>query len=133
MEIIGYIGFLILVFFAVMWTIGIRLKLDLGVPTIIGALFFMISVIVLGLGGYNKLHSYWLIVVGFALVPLLGFIGGYFRPIFEIFRLISSIYSGIIRIGIPKEKIKAAQDLDLKQQIEEFSSKMEKKKQDKNK
>ena len=39
MEIIGYIGYAVLLALAASWTLGVRVKLDAEVSTILGAFF----------------------------------------------------------------------------------------------
>lgn len=127
MDILGYIGFAVLIFLAVTWTIGVRVKLDAGVHTIAGALFFLVAAIILGVSGANKLHSLWIIPSGFILALLLSLLAVHVRPVFGLFRLLASAFAGIVRVGIPAEKIKAAQDAGLRATIDEWASEMEKK------
>ncbi len=48
MQILGYIGYALLVFFAVTGAIAVRVQLGLGLFTIMGALFYMVAAILLG-------------------------------------------------------------------------------------
>ena len=127
MDILGYIGFAVLIFLAVTWTIGVRAKLDAGVHTIIGALFFLVAAIVLGVSGANKLHSLWVIPSGFILALLLSLLAAHVPPVFSLFRLLASAFASIVRVGIPTEKVKAAQDAGLRATMDEWASQMEKK------
>jgi hypothetical protein len=127
-DIFGYIGFIVLIFLAITWTVGVRVKLDAGVHTIIGALFFLVAAIVLGVSGANKLHSLWIIPAGFILTAYLSLLAVYVPPVFSLFRLLASVFAAIVRVGIPAEKIKAAQDEGLKVTIDKWASQMEKKK-----
>lgn len=127
MEILGYIGFAVLIFLAVTWTIGVRIKLDAGVQTIIGALFFLVAAVILAVSGANKLHSLWIIPSGFILALLLSLLAVHVPPIFSLFRFLASVFAGIVRVGIPAEKIRAAQDVGLRATIDEWASKMEQK------
>jgi len=127
MDILGYIGFAVLIFLAVTWTIGVRAKLDAGAHTIIGALFFLVAAIVLGVSGANKLHSLWVIPSGFILALLLSLLVVHVPPVFSLFRLLASAFASIVRVGIPAEKVKAAQDAGLRATMDEWASQMEKK------
>ena len=127
MDILGYIGYAVLIFLAVVWTIFVRIKLDAGVHTITGALFFLVAAIVLGVLGANKIHSLWIIPSGYILSLLLSILAVHLPPVFSLFRFLASAFAGIIRIGIPAEKIKVAQDSGLKTAIDEWFSKREKK------
>lgn len=125
MQILGYIGYAILIYFALTWTLGVRVKLGVGLFTIMGALFYMVAAILLGVLGINKLHSWWLLPSGFIFVRLCTFILATHVPLlYSLVKILGSIYAGIIRIGIPSEKIKAAQHADAMETIERvFSNK----------
>jgi len=127
MDILGYIGFAVLILLAVTWTIGVRVKLDVGVHTIVGALFFLVAAIILGVSGVNKLHSLWIIPSGFILALLLSLLAVHVPPVFSLVRLLASAFASIVRVGIPAEKIKAIQDAGLRATIDEWASQMEKK------
>lgn len=127
MEIVGSIGFAALILLAAIWTLGVRVKLDAGTHTIFGALFFLVGAIALGISSADKLHSLWIIPAGFIFSVLLGLIVGYAPFLFGPFKLLSSVFAGIVRIGIPAHKIKAAQEAGLKASIEEFVSTAERK------
>ncbi|MHC4618961.1 MAG: hypothetical protein ACYTEQ_14555, partial [Planctomycetota bacterium] len=73
MRILGYVGYTILIFFAVTWALGVRVKLGAGLFTIMGALFYTVAAILLGVLGINKLHSWWLLPSGFIFVMLCTF------------------------------------------------------------
>jgi hypothetical protein len=60
MQILGYIGYAILILFATTWTLSVRIKLGAGLFTIVGVLFYVVAAIFLGVFGINKLHSWWL-------------------------------------------------------------------------
>ncbi len=125
MQIFGYAGYTILIFFAITWTLGVRVKLGSGLFTIMGALFYMVAAILLGLLGINKLHSWWLLPSGFIFVRLCTFILATRVPLlYNLVKILGSVYVGIIRIGIPSDKIKAAQHADAMETIERvFSNK----------
>lgn len=124
MEILGYTGFAVLIFLAVTWTIGVRVKLDAGVHTILGALFFLTATVILTVSGANKLHALWLIPSGFILPLLVSLLALRVPLVFGIFRFVGSVFAGIVRVGISPEKIKAAQEAGLRASIEEFASKV---------
>ena len=125
MQILGYIGYVILIFFAVTWTLGVRVKLGAGLFTIMGALFYMVAAILLGVLGINKLHSWWILPSGFLFVRLCVFILANRVPLlYSLVKIFGATYAGIIRIGIPSNKIKAAQHADAVETIERvFSNK----------
>ena len=113
MHIFGYIGYAILIFFAATWTLGVRVKLGAGLFTIMGALFYMVAAILLGVFGINKLHSWWLLPSGFIFVMLCTFILAHRVPLlYSLVKIFGSVYAGIARIGIPSEKIRNAQRRD---------------------
>ncbi|HIJ70913.1 MAG TPA: hypothetical protein HPP87_06070 [Planctomycetes bacterium] len=110
MQILGYVGYTILIFFAITWTLGVRVKLGAGLFTIMGALFYMVSAILLGVFGINKLHSWWLLPSGFIFVMLCTFILAHRVPLlYSLVKIFGSVYAGIVRIGIPSEKIRNEQ------------------------
>lgn len=121
MEILGYVVYAVLCFLAVTWTIGVRVKLDAGVPTIFGALFFLVSAVVLAILEINKLHSLWLIPAGFAVSAFVAPIALSIPVISLPFRIPASIFAGIVRVGIPSHKIKAAQEAGMREAIEQFA------------
>ena len=119
MQIFGYVGYTILIFFAITWTLGVRVKLGAGLFTIMGALFYMVSTILLGMLGINKLHSWWLVPSGFVFVRLCAFILATRVPLLHnLIKILGSVYAGIVRIGIPSNKIKAAQHANAMETIE---------------
>ena len=125
MEILGYVGYAILIFFAVTWALGIRVKLGVGLFTIMGALFYMVAAILLGVLGINKLHSWWILPSGFICVMICTFILFVRIPLlYSLVKILGSVYAGIIQVGIPSEKIKAAQYAEAMENIERvFSNK----------
>ncbi len=126
MEILGYIGFAALLLLAVTWTIGVRVRLGAGIGVILGALFFVVAAIVLGVSGANKLHSLWIVPTGFLLsVYIQGLLPVHAPAVFQVFRYLGSAFANIVRVGIPAERIKAALDADRKAQIDAFFSKTE--------
>lgn len=98
MEVLGYVAYGVLVVLALTWSLGVRMKPDLGVHTIAGALSFAVSAILLPLSGANLLHAIWLIALGFAVpvaVMLVFLIPALYKPI----RLVASMYAILLRIG----------------------------------
>ena len=121
MQLFGYIGYAILIFFAVTWTLGVRVKLGAELSTIMGALFFVVAAILLGVLGINKLHSWWLLPTGFVFTMLCIFILANRVPLlYNLVKILGSLYARIIRIGIPSNKIKAAQYADTWNTIEKM-------------
>lgn len=119
MQILGYIGYAVLIFFALTWTLGVRVELQVGLHTVMGALFYMIAAILLAVLGMNKLHSWWLLPSGFIFVILCTLILSARIPLlYSGVKILGSIYAAIIRMGIPSEKITAAQRADAMETIE---------------
>jgi hypothetical protein len=84
-----------------------------------GALFYMVAAIFLGVLGINKMHSWWLLPSWFIFVVVCTFILYAHIPLlYSIVKILGSIYARIIRIGIPSEKITAAQHADAIEIIE---------------
>lgn len=110
MDVVGYIAFAILIFLAVTWTIGVRTQLDAGTHTIIGALFFLVSVLVLAVSGASKVHAIWLVPAGFIVPFIIVFLGNISHVLLFPFRLIAGPFANIVRIGIPTEWRAAAQN-----------------------
>ncbi|MBL63798.1 MAG: hypothetical protein CMI30_10375 [Opitutae bacterium] len=110
MEVLGYIGYGVLVFFAVAWTFCVRTQLAAGLHTIMGALFFVVSAILIGVLEINKLHSWWVLPSGFVIVMICTVILSTEIPLLSSFvRYLGSIYASLVRIGIPAGKVSAAQ------------------------
>jgi hypothetical protein len=123
MQILGYVGYTLLIFFAVTWTLGVRVKLGAGLFTIMGALFYMVAALLLGVFGINKLHSWWLLPLGFTFVMLCTIIVAHRVPLlYSIVKILGSVYAGIVRIGIPSDIIKAVQTADAKDTVERWAS-----------
>ncbi len=113
MQIIGYISYGVLIFFAIAWTRGVRTELGLGIPTILGAWFYVIAAIALYILEIPKIHSLWLLPSGFAFVMLCNFIiSAKISLLSGILKMVGSLYASIIRIGISKEQIELAQHMD---------------------
>lgn len=123
MEILGYIGFVALIFLAVTWTIAVRVQLGIGVPSILGALFFLVAAIALTISGANKIHSFWIIPAGFGLTLFVALLSVHVPIVFGLFRLVASAFAVIVRVGIPEEKIKAALEADLRAAVARWREK----------
>ena len=110
MQTLGYVGYGILIFFAVTWTLGVRTKLDSGLHTILGALFYVVAAVLVDLLGVSKLHSWWLIPGGFAFVIICSIIISAQVPVlYPLIKFLGSSYAKLIRLGVPSQKIAAAQ------------------------
>ena len=121
MQIIGYISYGVLIFFAIAWTRGVRTELGLGIPTILGALFFVIAAIALYMLEIPKIHSLWLLPSGFVFVMLCTFILSAKIPLLSgILIMVGSLYASLVRIGIPKEQIETAQHLSNVEVVENW-------------
>jgi ankyrin repeat protein len=116
LDILGYIGYAILIILAVTWTIGVRVKLGASIFVIVGALFFLSSAIIVGISGVNKLHSWWIVPSGFIFMLLIArvyvFLKFHIPILSRLINLIASIFANIVRIGISSEKIRDAQRRD---------------------
>ena len=124
MEILGYIGYIVLIFFASTWTMGVRIKLDLALPTALGALFFTSATVLLWVFEVDKIHSWWVLPSGFAFSMFCLFILSARVPVLsDLIKFIGSLYMGLIRIGISQEKVKHAQYVSNMQNIEKWASK----------
>lgn len=109
MIILSYIGYSILVIFALTWALGVRYKFSLVSNLIIVSLYYVTACIYLPMSDLSLNHSWWIIPSGF----LLGFILFPFMsiPFFShLIRLVASVYAGILRIGIPASEIARIRD-----------------------
>jgi len=122
MEILGYIGYGLLLFFAVTWNLGVRTQLSAGIGAIMGALFYTSAAIVVPLCDINLLHSWWLIPAGFVILPFIGVLIVNVPIALLLFRSIAYIYSSIIRVGISPERIQHALHADAHRQVNQFMS-----------
>ena len=124
MQIIGYISYGVLIFFAIAWTRGVRTELGLGIPTILGAWFYVIAAIALYILEIPKIHSLWLLPSGFVFVMLCTFILSAKIPLLSgTLKMVGSLYASTIRIGISKEKIKLAQHMDNMEAVRNWQKK----------
>ena len=122
MEILGYVAYVLLIFLAITWALGVRLKLGVSIATIFGSLFFTISAIIIPISKASLLNAIWIIPVGFLFPLLLSFFSR-FKIISYPLVFLSSIYAGILRLGINKNKIKKAQDESNLEAVEKWSEK----------
>ena len=127
METIGYIGYAALLVLAATWTLGVRVKLNAGVNTILGALFFVVGAVMLGVSGADKLHSLWVIPTGFIFAILMAYVSAYVPLLFDPFRLLASLFARVVRVGIPAHQIREAQEAGLKASVEKWASEREEK------
>lgn len=112
---IGYLGYTILIFFAVTGIIYIRTKYDAGFWIIFSSLLFIIAAIILPLLKINFLHSLWIVPSIFIITLIIPYIFAYDIPVLKHFiKTAGNIYAGIIRIGLDKDMINSkAKELDM--------------------
>ena len=127
MEILGWAGYVLLVFLAIMWAVGVRLKLGAGIPVIITSLFFSLSALIIPIGGISLIHSLWVIPLGYLVCLVVGYIIPKSRFLAKFFIFIGSIYAIIIRIGIDENKIRQALTKDAFDSVENWAKKRESK------
>lgn len=127
MNILGYFAYAALIFMAVTWTVGVRVKLGTSIYTTFGALFYLVSAIIVGVSSINKLHSLWLIPTGFILVQICSMVAIRIQPLLYLIKILSSAFAMIVRLGIPASEIEAAQDADSRAAVERYLSTMNKK------
>jgi len=124
LQILGYILYGILIFITFVWMLGVRKKLGILCPTIMGSLYFLILTIIFTLGDINYLHLAWVIPLVYVFILFNDFFFVVRIPIInEVFRFICQLYSGIIRIGINQERIRKAQELSYKRSIDDWAKK----------
>jgi len=127
MDILGYIAYIILIFLAFTWALGVRLKLGTGLHTIIGSLFFTLSVVIIPAIKVSFLHAIWLIPVGYLSSLIIAYILPRFKVLSRPLVLIGSIYAGVLRLGIDKDKIRQAQRKVTFEAVESWSEKQKRK------
>jgi len=125
MDILGSIGYWLLVALAVIWTAGVRTRLEAGEHTILGALFLLIGAIALGVSGADKIHSLWIAPAGLVFAILMAYVAAHSPLLFAPFRVLASLFAKLVRLGIPVHKIHAAQEAGLKASIDEWASRYE--------
>jgi len=120
MDIVGYIGYAVLVFFAVTWLYGVRTQLGAGAFTILGALYFLLSAIVIPVFNINMLHTLWVIPGGFLFVYIVTMILIHV-PIWSfLLRSVAGIFSGIVRLGIPRERIEKEKATSIRNFVDDY-------------
>lgn len=125
MEIIGYVGYAILVILAIIWTFGVRTELGAGTHTILGAVYFVMSAVVIAIFELNMLHALWVIPVGFLFSGLIAPILLNVPIVSFLFRFVAGVFAGIVRIGIPRQKVEEAQAASIRASINEYCDKKE--------
>lgn len=122
-TIIGYIGYIILIYFAVTWIIGVRIKYDACYWTIFGSLLFTVAAIILPLLKINFLHTLWIVPSIFLIIRSIPYLFVHDIPVIKNFiKKSASIYANTIRIGIDKNSlVSKARELD-KEFIENWAS-----------
>lgn len=126
LDIIGFVGYFLLLFFAITWGIGVRKKLDASNWTIFGALLFLISSIILPVYNLNLLHSFWIIIVVYLITLIIPYIYAYNVPVLKsLITLFASLYANIIRIGIPNSTIRESTEKSNRAFVKEWAEKKE--------
>jgi hypothetical protein len=125
MEIVGYIGYAVLVILAIIWTIGVRTQLGAGTHTILGALYFVVSAAIIPVIDIDMLHSLWVIPVGFLFAGIIAPVLVRIPGVSFVFRFIAGLYSGVIRIGIPRQRIEEAQAVSMRAAVDDYFNKQE--------
>lgn len=123
MNIIGSVGYAALIVLAATWVLGVRLKLEVGIPTVLGALFFVAGAVWLTATDTSNLHSLWIIPAGFVLTLVSAVLAAHVPPLFLPLRFLANLFASIIRVGIPSHRIRAAREADLKASIGRWASK----------
>ena len=125
MEIVGYVGYAVLVILAIIWTIGVLTQLGAGTHTILGALYFVVGAVIIPVLEIDMLHALWVILVGFLFAGIIAPILVAIPGLSLLIRLIAGIYSGIIRIGIPLQRIEEAQVASIHEAVDDHFDKQE--------
>ena len=99
MQILGYIAYAALLFFAVAWTLGVRVKKDTEVSTIIGAMVFLFSAILIPLLQLPWLYSFVFIALGFVTPFIVLLISSAVPPLFQLLRFVAGMFANIVRAG----------------------------------
>lgn len=102
-DILGYIALGITWFLAITWAFGIRSGTRLrnvANSTVLSALYLLILALVFTFSPFSNLHLFWLLPLGFLLVPIqisFAFQSSWFRHISV---LIASLYTALLQTGI---------------------------------
>lgn len=123
-EILSYVGYALLLFLALTWTLGVRLKLGIAINVIFVAFCYVVACIVLPVFGFPLWHSWWILPSGFVLAWLFIFIVAHEIPVLShVIKIVSTVFAGLVRIGVPRERIQAAMMAANAQAVEEWSEK----------
>lgn len=125
MDILGSIGYWLLVALAAIWTAGVRTRLDAGAHTILGTLFLLIAAVALGVSGADKIHSLWIVPAGLVFAILMAYVAAHSPLLFAPFRVLASLFAALVRVGIPAHKIRAAHEAGPKASIDEWALRYE--------
>jgi len=111
---IGYICYVILIFFAITWIIDVRRTYNACYGTIFGSILFTVAAIILPLLKINFLHTLWIVPFIFLIILTTPYIFIHNIPFIKNFiKKSASIYANIIRIGIDKDMLSSkAKELD---------------------
>lgn len=124
MQIIGIIGYVILIFIALTWAVGVRTRLETSREVIFVAFLFMVFAICIPVLGIELIYSWLFIIIAylssFAIMAILSNDIPFLLSIINPFVL---LYAGLIRLGIPAERIQQAKKEHAKQAIENYWSK----------
>jgi len=129
MDTLSNIAYYVLIALALIWTIGLRVRLEVMVHTVLGAMFFLLGAIWIGVFDADKIHALWILPAGFIFPIIMAFIAATVPPLFWPFKIAASFFSNIVRVGIPAERIREAQEAGLSESIERLASQQENKHQ----
>ena len=127
MEALGYVVYTILVILAITWAFGVRVKLGITTSTIIGSMFFSLSAIIIPATGLPLLYALLFIPLGYLFSLFTAHIMPRSKFLSNFFILLGSIYAGIIRVGIDKNKIRLEQEKAAHEAVESWAKKQDKK------
>ena len=124
LQILGYILYGILLFVTFGWMLGVRFKVDVVYPTVLGSIYFLIVSIVVPLAGINYLHLLWLIPVVYFMSLGNICIWAYRIPfVTALLSIICDVYTAMLRIRMNKAEIQRRKELLNKQFIDEWAKK----------
>jgi prepilin signal peptidase PulO-like enzyme (type II secretory pathway) len=126
MEILGYIAYTILVVLAITWAFGVRVKLGITTSTIIGSMFFSLSAIIIPIIGLPFIYALLVIPLGYLFSLFSAYVMSKSKLLSSLFILLGSIYAGIIRVGIDKNKIRLEQEKAAHEAVEGWARSKEK-------
>ena len=109
MQAMAYLGYTVLILFALVWTLGVRTKLGIERSTMTVGLFFTVAAVMLPMTGTPLIHSWWLIPAGYIFGWVAGKIEAWRTPVLNpVLQVVTGTYAGVIRVGIPAETIQLA-------------------------